>query len=523
VDLGVDPTFAQKRLKELQDAGFLSKATRSIKINLVVYNNALPMFCYLTISLKVMSTGTITRSISTTSVAVQHYLYDLYWLQIIIELIVFCWTCVHAYTQVAAVYFALRPRLHMSTPLTVYNGVAVLRIAFIIAIYIVWLYLVLEQSSEVDVTTEDYVDLETIASLSQWYSLLCCIALMLTLFSTLEYFEISEKLAIISKSFAVIAQELPYFFFLFFLLFVILAYTGTLLFGATLTEFHTLESSVHTCWDMMLGNYMFSQLEPAIDPDSPASRIVAVFYFYSYVVLMLFLLLNMLIAIFMDGYTTVKAKDASIQHDLLDYNMGPLLADVWNQARYAFSRSRRTAHFHLHRAKLVTSAPPPRLMLPWSETRWLRDTQLVMINRARAKESMHVLSISTFIRNLKALPTSDGEDVQMQVKQRFHKRAFKKPSNVNRPFEELSTDEYITRVDERIGRQEEKTRELLTMMRHMYQTLCEGQEVAAAEEIRSLRRQLKERGGGSADALSPSRSPSRAAAAEMGGLAEEGA
>ena len=47
VDLGKDPVLARRRLEELQAEGFLSGQTRRVSLSMTIYNNALPMFCFL--------------------------------------------------------------------------------------------------------------------------------------------------------------------------------------------------------------------------------------------------------------------------------------------------------------------------------------------------------------------------------------------------------------------------------------------------------------------------------------------
>jgi hypothetical protein len=56
------------------------------------------------------------------------------------------------------------------------------------------------------------------------------------------------------------------------------------------------------CWGIMLGNFVFENLESAYDPDDGTSVAIAALFYYFNVALMLLLLFNMLIAIFMDGY-----------------------------------------------------------------------------------------------------------------------------------------------------------------------------------------------------------------------------
>lgn len=57
VDLGRDPKFAAIRLNELITSDFLSKNTRELKMSLLLYNNAFPMFCATSITVELLRTG----------------------------------------------------------------------------------------------------------------------------------------------------------------------------------------------------------------------------------------------------------------------------------------------------------------------------------------------------------------------------------------------------------------------------------------------------------------------------------
>ena len=57
VDLGKDPTFARRKLTELRTESFLSSHTRRATLSMTVYNNALPMFCFVRLVFDISPTG----------------------------------------------------------------------------------------------------------------------------------------------------------------------------------------------------------------------------------------------------------------------------------------------------------------------------------------------------------------------------------------------------------------------------------------------------------------------------------
>ena len=73
------------------------------------------------------------------------------------------------------------------------------RFVFVIIGAVTWLRILMNQDRVFDLDTSEYVDLEHIASLSRSYTTFCCIVMLITLFSLLQYSQINDKMALITK------------------------------------------------------------------------------------------------------------------------------------------------------------------------------------------------------------------------------------------------------------------------------------------------------------------------------------
>ena len=73
------------------------------------------------------------------------------------------------------------------------------RFVFVIIGAVTWLRILMNQDRVFDLDTSEYVDLEHIASLSRSYTIFCCIVMLITLFSLLQYSQINDKMALITK------------------------------------------------------------------------------------------------------------------------------------------------------------------------------------------------------------------------------------------------------------------------------------------------------------------------------------
>ena len=112
VDLGKDPVHARKRLQELQSDEFLGLNTRRATISFTVFNNALPMFCFMRLVFDVSPTGQFSSDFVVEAMNVQEYIADTFALQMLLETVLLMWTIL----QVHAPYLALHLTLRYTLP-----------------------------------------------------------------------------------------------------------------------------------------------------------------------------------------------------------------------------------------------------------------------------------------------------------------------------------------------------------------------------------------------------------------------
>lgn len=145
------------------------------------------------------------------------------------------------------------------------------------------------------------------------------------------------------------------------------------------------------------------------------------------------ILLNIIIAILMDGYASVKATVTSTVEEHLKANVGPILPAMFRDFRRRLVCLARFWHPIANRRILD---------LPWSEDRWVRDLQLVTQRRARLGLGVS-LRVGELISELRRLPTSQDENIAWQIQHTFQDRKFISPSNINQPFQEPDVDSEV--------------------------------------------------------------------------------
>jgi hypothetical protein len=107
--------------------------------------------------------------------------------------------------------------------------------------------------------------------------------------------------------------ELVFFLVLFSITLVIFGFLGVLLFGSEATAFATIDQAMITCMEMILVIYLPMQ--------DGLNDFWAKTYYWSYMLIVFFLLLNALLAIIVDSYNSAKALSVKVEQDDVIFTM----------------------------------------------------------------------------------------------------------------------------------------------------------------------------------------------------------
>eukprot|EP00966_Prymnesium_polylepis_P124692 2883982-Prymnesium_polylepis.1 len=331
-------------------------------------------------------------------------------------------------------------RKYIDQGLSFYKVLDILRLIFVLFAIVLWIQILLDTSRQFPLDTSEYVDLEEVADKMQLYRTLTSSVLLTALFSLLQYSELNDKMALITRTVSVAFQDILYFMILAFIVFFVFALVGHLLFGGELAEWSELGKSINTAWTLVQGEYGFESLEATGD-SSFFKSVVTTIYFYSYMLMVLLLLMNMLIAILMDGYTHAKGIADSAVEENLRFNVGPVMPHVKRQVQYLLATPEYYALHWLFKAGLISKHPDGGTKwVRWSDEKWMMLLNDV-IKRLRDKQhNPRQCVMSELILTLKEITHSNRSEVIKQVYYQFQDRRFRRPTDLNRPFEEPDTD-----------------------------------------------------------------------------------
>ena len=307
-----------------------------------------------------------------------------------------------------------------------------LRETGMIIVFSAWGWLVFDTSRDVDLDVQSYVDLEYTANVFQLYNFAYNVIVLVSLFSMLQYTGLDDRIALVSRLIGAAIGDLVPFLFLFLSFVVVYCLSGHFLYGPVLKEWSTPFDAFVTAMDIVMGNYLYTQMEEGIDKENLGAVFIGFIFYYTFSWMMMLLLLNVVIAILMDGYATVKETTSSAVQANINKNVGPILPLILASNKFWW-----TVHWNRLRCQ-----PPPENARLWSDSQWLCALKVVAKQRASSGRAS-VLRVSELCHDMRRLPLSDGEDVVWQILNKFQYRYYHAPTDITNPFSEPDMEAHV--------------------------------------------------------------------------------
>ncbi len=129
------------------------------------------------------------------------------------------------------------------------------------------------------------------------------ISIILLVSRTLKLLDFQPKMGLVTRTLENAAADLAHFTALFSLVFVLFAIDAYLVFGSSIEDFSTISKACHTCFYILLGE--IGVVDKLFEHPS---YFTAVTFYYSYLFLAYFCLLNCLLALLIESYIEVKQR-----------------------------------------------------------------------------------------------------------------------------------------------------------------------------------------------------------------------
>jgi len=308
---------AQRKIAYLKNNNWIDENTAWVGVRLLVLNPDMGIFVHTTVGLYFPPSGAILPHVTSQSFRPEPY-QQMYVIGLdCVWLLLLCWAGI---TLIREAVQAVRAKAFREFMMDGWKWLDALSVLGALTMIILWIVnlqklkvaknkaMAVREGELQNVADHDYLalvaDLHLEMSNLSGYLMavrvfLCWYTLLISM-KFLESFSAQPRLAMVTNTMARAGIDLFHFLIVLVVIFMSYCVAGMFLFGRRVWEFSSLSRAVNTCFRMMLGDFDWDVL----GEEHPTT---AALWFWTYMIVMMLLMLNMLMAIIMDQYTEVKS------------------------------------------------------------------------------------------------------------------------------------------------------------------------------------------------------------------------
>lgn len=182
-----------------------------------------------------------------------------------------------------------------------WHELVILTLAFLTVLLTLLFYMdPMRDKLEIESTTE-WQDLFPMAEYAEMIIQFNAILALLIFWKIFKYFNLSSRFLALSKTLTTAFPEVFVFLIMFAIVFVGYGIMANLLFGTSLVQYSSFERTLITLFLVTLGDFDYSELEDV-------TRIFAPIFFFTFIIFVFFVLLNMFIGIINEAYNVESQK-----------------------------------------------------------------------------------------------------------------------------------------------------------------------------------------------------------------------
>jgi hypothetical protein len=330
VPVDYDDLVAQGKVEPLRNFRWIDERTQSVEVMFAVYNGNYQLFSIVQLNIKFELGGRVTKKITCSTIDLELYSNSADYMRVIVEL-----------GFVAYLVFSLVSELQLLHDIgpgkyleNYYNILDSLSIFLMFVSMLCWLQIEFiaprvnvpdKFDFSVDCPSDGcpdgvdgvpelftlVTDLLDTSSLYKTYRTINVVNVFLNLARIFKYFGAQKRMALINNTFATAGPDLAHFLITLITVFLGFSVTGWLVFGNLDRHWSTLFGGVFSdipslgAFNMV---YKMSQGDIDIEGDYNMAGWLGILYYYSLTLLIIFLLVNVFLAIIMDSYKTAVEK-----------------------------------------------------------------------------------------------------------------------------------------------------------------------------------------------------------------------
>jgi len=293
-------------LQELEENEWIDQGTRVVFIEMMMYNLNINLFEMVQIIVEFSAGGLaypwvrfLPLKIQTQAgfwtgniKAIMQLIYAVY-------ILIFTKKCI---TELIAARAATEPPNIFNFFLSGWNVMdfLIISFAYVFAILLL-LYQSDPQAQAFNLEVRKYTDMFPVAEYAEMITQINAISCLLVYWKMLKYFNLSTRFEIMTNTLLNSLPSVATFLIMFAVVFLAYAAMSMLLYGHALQQYSTLGRTMVTLFLVTLGDFDYIELMDITQDFTPV-------YFFSFVIIVFFIMLNMFIGIIADSYATENAK-----------------------------------------------------------------------------------------------------------------------------------------------------------------------------------------------------------------------
>jgi len=215
----------------------------------------------------------------------------------------------------------LRSARTLTDPPNVFNafssGWNVMEFLIIILAYTFALLMMLYQSDpqaqSFDMRVDHYTDMFPVAEYAELITQINALSCILVWWKILKYFNLSVRFSIMSNTLTNAVPNILTFLLMFLVVFIAFGAMAMLLYGTTLHQFNSFGYTLISLFLFTLGDFDYHSMNDITKHFTPV-------FMFSFIIVVLFVMLNMFIGIIAEAYATENAKPkVSLANELADF------------------------------------------------------------------------------------------------------------------------------------------------------------------------------------------------------------
>eukprot|EP01112_Ceratiomyxa_fruticulosa_P020802 TRINITY_DN718_c0_g1_i4.p1 TRINITY_DN718_c0_g1~~TRINITY_DN718_c0_g1_i4.p1 ORF type:complete len:821 (-),score=167.58 TRINITY_DN718_c0_g1_i4:307-2769(-) len=299
-DLDKDMKTAQSQILSLKENSWVDLQTRVVFIDFTVYDPNMNLFCSARLSVEFPpATGAVPDANFVVS-RIFHYITPSDFGRLVFEIVIVCFVIFYAYQEITEM--RAQRTDYLKDP---WNFVDCLNILVFIVVIIIRIFTVSYLSyGKFSVNDNSFGSIFPLVELQEIERNISATNAFICWFRLFKYVRINKRLSQLTDTLSNAAADIVIFMCIFFIVFFGYAQAGWMLFSVDIDNFRTLVRSMYTLLRQILGDFDFDSMEQS-------SIVLGPLFFFSFSILVLFILMNMFLAIINDTYSEVKMNSKS--------------------------------------------------------------------------------------------------------------------------------------------------------------------------------------------------------------------